>query len=445
MLLRFAAENIMSFKDAVEFNTFPSSKTHSHEWHRISCGHATALRMSAIYGANGAGKSNLLKCISLLRAIMHADKLSDLSFTDDLFFRLDDKGRSNPSELAIEFFAGGQIFYYHIAFTRKEIVSEELILSKKTKDVTIFSRKNSNVEISGDFLKSMGKTASVDVFLDGINRLLRPDMAALSFLGYYYQKELPVVSVAYYWIMNLEVVLPSMGVKNLPHLIDTNPEFAELVNTIVPELKTGITRLQVKKEKLNEEEIHPNSIIYEVLTEAKQDPGFPVVVPYAKTGDISNVVIENGTPYLKTLEVIHTDSNGKDIEMAINQESDGTRRLIEYMPLLYAVLKSNRVFIVDEIERSIHPIMIKTLMSKISESKDARGQIIFTTHESCLLDLGIFRPDEIWFAQKDVDQATQLYPLSDYNVHNTANIENGYLNGRYGGIPFLSNLSDLKW
>ncbi len=425
MLLRFAAENIMSFKDAVEFNTFPSSKTHNHEWHKIPCAHATALRMSAIYGANGAGKSNLLKCISLLRAIINADKLSDLSFTDDLFFRLDDKGKSTPSELAIEFFAGGQIFYYHIAFTRKEIVSEELILSKKTKDVTIFSRNNNSVDITPHFIHTMGKTSSLDDFLDGINTLLRPDMAALSFLGKYYPRELPIVSDAYYWIMKLEVVLPSMSVRELPHLIDTNLEFASLVNTIVPELKTGITRLQVKKEILNEEEIHPNSMIYDVLTEAKQEPGFPVVVPYNKSGEISNVIIEDGKAYLKTLVVIHTDSNGKDIEMAINQESDGTRRLIEYMPLLYAVLKSDKVFVVDEIERSLHPIMIKTLMSKISDSRDARGQIIFTTHESCLLDLDIFRPDEIWFAQKDVDQATQLYPLSDYNVHNTANIENG--------------------
>ncbi len=229
MLLRFAAENIMSFKDAVEFNTFPSSKTHNHEWHKIPCAHATALRMSAIYGANGAGKSNLLKCISLLRAIINADKLSDLSFTDDLFFRLDDKGKSTPSELAIEFFAGGQIFYYHIAFTRKEIVSEELILSKKTKDVTIFSRNNNSVDISAEFLHSMGKTSSLDVFLDGINRLLRPDMAALSFLGKYYPRELPIVSDAYYWIMKLEVVLPSMSVRELPHLIDTNLEFAAAI------------------------------------------------------------------------------------------------------------------------------------------------------------------------------------------------------------------------
>lgn len=445
MLLRFAAENIMSFKDAVEFNTFPSSKTHSHEWHKIPCGHATALRMSAIYGANGAGKSNLLKCISLLRALVGADKLSDISITDDLFFRLDDKGKSNPSELAVEFFANGQIFYYHIAFTRNKIISEELNLSRKTKDIAIFTRSDNNVDISADFLNSMGKTASIEVFIDGINRLLRPDMTALSFLGSYYSKELPIVAEAYQWIMMLEIVLPSMSVRELPHLMDTDPELADLVNTIVPELKTGITRLYVKKELLNEDDLHPNSILAGAISEAKQEPGIPIVLPYFKTREISNVVMEKGQAYKKTLMILHTDLSGKDIEMDIDQESDGTRRLIEYMPLLYAVLKRDKVFIVDEIERSIHPIMIKTIMSKISESKDAKGQIIFTTHESCLLDQTIFRPDEIWFAQKDVNQSTQLYPLSDYNIHKTANIENGYLNGRYGGIPFLSNLSDLKW
>jgi hypothetical protein len=89
--------------------------------------------------------------------------------------------------------------------------------------------------------------------------------------------------------------------------------------------------------------------------------------------------------------------------------------------------------------------MIKDIIRKISESENAKGQLIFTTHESCLLDQSIFRPDEIWFAQKDVEQATQLYPLSDFNIHKTANIENGYLDGRYGGIPFLSNLKDLNW
>ena len=133
------------------------------------------------------------------------------------------------------------------------------------------------------------------------------------------------------------------------------------------------------------------------------------------------------------------------MEMPLRDESDGTRRLIEYMPLLYAIIKNDMVYVVDEIERSIHPILIKDIVRKLSESETAKGQLLFTTHESGLLDQKIFRPDEIWFAQKDAEQATQLYPLSDFNIHNTANIENGYLNGRYGGIPFLSNLKDLHW
>ena len=87
MLLRFAAENIMSFDDAVEFNTFPSSKSHNLEWHKVQCGHVTALRMSAIYGPNGAGKSNLLGCINLLKQMVLAERLGGVQFTDDLFFK----------------------------------------------------------------------------------------------------------------------------------------------------------------------------------------------------------------------------------------------------------------------------------------------------------------------------------------------------------------------
>lgn len=445
MLLRFAAENIMSFKEAVKFNTFPSSKSHSHEWHKIPCGHATALRMSAIYGANGAGKSNLLKCISLLKSIVSAEKLGDLSLTEDLYFRLDHKGMTRPSELAMEFFHKDKIFYYHISFNRQEVIAEELLLSLKNKDVTIFTRDNNGVNFSGEFLNSGKKDDFIEAFLDAMNRIIRPDMTALSFFGHYYPDELPIVKEAFDWITQLQVVLPEARVGYLPHILDGDKALAALVNEVIPELKTGISRLTVQTEELNEEEFRVNSPVSKAIAAAKEKPGKPQVILGTRTNDISNIVVEDGIIYLKSLVPIHIDANGNEIQMDMDMESDGTRRLIEYMPLLYAVLKSNNVYIVDEIERSIHPIMIKSIMRKISENREARGQIIFTTHESCLLDQTIFRPDEIWFAQKDIDQSTQLYPLSDYNIHKTANIENGYLNGRYGGIPFLSNLSDLKW
>ena len=186
-------------------------------------------------------------------------------------------------------------------------------------------------------------------------------------------------------------------------------------------------------------------MLYAAVNAAKQYPGVPQPLFGNRSGEVSNIIYDQGQVVLKTLVAIHTDNNGDITEMPITRESDGTRRIIEYMPLLYAITRQNAVYIVDEIERSIHPILIKEIIRKLSYGDGAKGQLIFTTHESALLDQDIFRPDEIWFAQKDTDQATQLYPLSDFNIHKTANIENGYLNGRYGGIPFLSNLKDLHW
>ena len=441
MLLRLIAENLTSFKEAVEFNTFPSSKSHSHENHKITCGHATALRMSAIYGANGAGKSNLLQALNLLQTLVKTETLRKIDFYDDPTFKLDSQCSGKPSGLAVEFYYNNNVFYYHVEFTLEEIVLEELLLSKKSKDIPLFTRKRTDISIDSNYI---GKGIS-EQFQDALKRLVRPDMLLLSFLGKYYSSESPLVVDAYQWFMkNLQLVLPDMFHGFVPHMIDTDSDFSELVNRTLPELKTGIDKVIVKKELIAEEDVKSGKLI-QLVKQAKEHPGEPQTTRNRFTDDVVNVIFENGNVYLKTLVAVHRNLDGSEVEMSLHDESDGTRRLIEYMPLLYAIIQKDMVYVVDEIERSIHPIMIKDIVRKLSESTTAKGQLIFTTHESGLLDQNIFRPDEIWFALKDAEQATQLYPLSDFNIHKTANIENGYLNGRYGGIPFLSNLKDLHW
>lgn len=441
MLLRLIAENLTSFKEAVEFNTFPSSKSHSHENHKITCGHATALRMSAIYGANGAGKSNLLQALNLLQTLVKTETLRKIDFYDDPTFKLDSQCSGKPSGLAVEFYYNNNVFYYHVEFTLEEIVLEELLLSKKSKDIPLFTRKRNDISIDSNYI---GKGIS-EQFQDALKRLVRPDMLLLSFLGKYYSSESPLVVDAYQWFMkNLQLVLPDMFHGFVPHMIDTDSDFSELVNRTLPELKTGIDKVIVRKELIAEEDVKSGKLM-QLVKQAKEHPGEPQTTRNRFTDDVVNVIFENGNVYLKTLVAVHRNLDGSEVEMSLHDESDGTRRLIEYMPLLYAIIQKDMVYVVDEIERSIHPIMIKDIVRKLSESTTAKGQLIFTTHESGLLDQNIFRPDEIWFAQKDAEQATQLYPLSDFNIHKTANIENGYLNGRYGGIPFLSNLKDLHW
>ena len=122
MLLRLIAENLTSFKEAIEFNTFPSSKSHSHENHKITCGHATALRMSAIYGANGAGKSNLLQALNLLQTLVKAESLRKIDFYDELAFKLDPQCADKASGLAIEYYYNKSNFYFIVMFTIEESV-----------------------------------------------------------------------------------------------------------------------------------------------------------------------------------------------------------------------------------------------------------------------------------------------------------------------------------
>ena len=442
MLLRLIAENITSFNEAVEFNTFPSSKSHSHENHKITCGHATALRMSAIYGANGAGKSNLIKVLSTLQGLVMSGTLGDMNIGTDLTFRFDPICADQPSGIAVELHQNGNTFYYHIEFDHQEVLIEELLLSKKTKDIKVFSREDSQISVKGDFfVKGLNES-----FIDALDRLVRPDMLLLTFLGKYYPNEIPVVADAYRWFgETLNIVQPGATTGIVPFLFDSDTAFADTVNSIMPELNTGIEKLKVNKELVKEEAIKGNKVLLGLVNLAKQHPGKPQIVVGHYGNDVSNIVAEDGAIYMKTLLAVHKDTDGTEVEMPLRYESDGTCRLIEYMPLLYAIIQKAAVYVVDEIERSIHPIMIKDIVRKLSESTTAKGQLIFTTHESGLLDQNIFRPDEIWFAQKDAEQATQLYPLSDFNIHKTANIENGYLNGRYGGIPFLSNLKDLHW
>lgn len=442
MILRIIAENIASFKQAAEFNTFPASRSHSHDNHKIECGHATALRLAAIYGANGAGKSNLLSVLALLQQFVVAGSLQGIQFGDNLAFKLDAEYIKRPSGIAIEFYNEGHIFYYHIEFNKEKVFLEELYLSKRNKDEVIFKRDQDGFVIS----KECFANGYNELFVDGLGRLLRADMILLPMIGKYYAHEFPIISQACAWFVEkLKVIAPNSSPFSMPHALDKDKNFEKLVNSVISEIGVGISELRVQTKYLEEDKIEQDPRMYAAIKEAKNKPGQPQMVFGNNVGEFFNIVYEDGKIVLKTLIAIYKDTDGKVVEMPLTMESDGTRRIIEYMPILYMLNRKDAVYVVDEIERSIHPILIKDLIRKLSDSNIIKGQLLFTTHESALLDQGIFRPDEIWFAQKDVEQATQLYPLSDFNIHKTASIENGYLNGRYGGIPFLSNLKDLNW
>ena len=443
MLLRFISKNLYSFNEETEFNLFPSSRTTHHLHHKVSCGHAKALRMSAIYGSNGAGKSNLIKALTLMDLIVTDGNVEFLSNQQtDLAFRFSNE-KNNPISLAIEFYKNEKIYYYTISFVSGIITNEELYQSLENNDVRIFSREIIDGKQKITFAEGFSENASNATFLEVLqDRILRPEEVLLSFLASKYPNEFHDATSAHEWfIQNLMTVFPGGRPGISAHLFDSNSQMLDLLNTLLPQMRTGVSKMKIWKGVVDENSHTHSDEWRKLIPILKENPG--KAYPMYHTFDdrvTASAVYEDGKVIMKTLEPIHKLEDGSEVAMPIYSESDGTLRLIDYIPFIYSIIHEDRIYIIDEIERSLHPILIKEIINKISSINEAKGQLIFTTHESCLLDQKILRSDEIWFAEKDGGQSTHLYPLSDFNIHSTANIENGYLNGRYGGIPFLSNL-----
>ena len=442
MLLRFVVKNLYSFKEETEFNLFPSSKAAHHLHHKVQCADVEAMRLTAIYGANGAGKSNLVKALQNLKTFVSLGTISQSVF-QNYKFQFSASCLNEPVSMAIEFCAGGVNFYYSIEMDTGRVSYESLSISHRTKDILVFERKSNGTQtitFGEGYLADKSNKLFSTVLQD---KLLGKEALLLSFMATNYSEEIPAIADAYKWIVNDLIVLNPKYLKHLAlaYMFSNNPGMKSLLQDVLSGTKTGITSIEVGTRIVEENQLDPAFV-----KGLKDSPGVPKIVQSTVDDRINNsVVYENGQIVYMEIQPKHQLLDGTDIRMPINFESDGTIRLIEYIPLLYLVLTKDCVVIIDEIERSLHPILIKEIIKKISESLSAKGQLIFTTHESCLLDQDLLRPDEIWFAQKDTEQATQFYPLSDFNIHKTANIENGYLNGRYGGIPFLSNLNDLHW
>lgn len=444
MLLRFVCKNIFSFKEETEFNLFPARNQRlSH--HKEMVNEVDFLRFGAIYGANGAGKSNLVKAIAFLEKIVAYGKITISS--QSMAFKLLPENEQLPISFGIEFTDMRDIYYYTLTFQGRTILEESLSLVMKKKDSLVFQRTFADQTTQIEFNSSLpeftgGSKATISV----LEKILDPNQLLLSFLASKLPEEGKIAKRAVDWFdKSLVVIQPNAIPEHMPILLHENKAFAEFVKALMPTLKTGIEELVVEKQKLSERLPFDNYEMENLKTDLEKTPTQSTIFGHPETGEEVWVNLSNGELYAYTPETRHLNEKGEKIKFYLKNESDGTNRLIEYLPIFWQFQDFKKVFIIDEIERSIHPLMIKEIISKLSLDENALGQLIFTTHESYLLDQSILRPDEIWMAQKDVDGSSKFYPLSDFQIHHTLSIENGYLNGRFGGIPFLGSFHDLNW
>ncbi|MHC1773812.1 MAG: ATP/GTP-binding protein [Lentimicrobium sp.] len=446
MLIRFIVKNLFSFKEYTEFNLLPG-RTSRMPHHLYEGAGTPVLKLNAMYGANGAGKSNLIKALGLLRDFVVDGELPTEFLTET--FRFDPVGSNQDSYLGVEFYVDEIPFYYGITINQGIVIEEELQFSGlgKKEDITLFKRTDSSTEknLAVIFHKSVMDDKEAGLFPSFLqNELLERNKLVLHYLKNRQNLVFEPYKIVFGWFeTSLIIIEPKVRAGALAFQLDKNSHFRAFASELMRTFKTGVREIKVEtlpvEEFFGEDDKDQSE---RIIAELKANPNG--IKGASNAFEEIIFVMENNKAMAKRLYFIHEEDNGIQ-KFTAKEESDGTRRLLDYLPAIFEIITKERVLVIDEIERSIHPLLAKELIRKFSVDTSAKGQLIFSTHESNLLDQDIFRPDEIWFAEKKPDGATHLYALSEFKEHHTIDIRKGYLNGRYGGIPFLGNLSDLNW
>lgn len=448
MLIRFVLNNVLSFGKQKEFNLFPNKRLGTLKEHIYKFQDFEVLKLSAIYGANGAGKSNLIHGLAMLKFLLLEEHIPSKLKNGQFKFQ---KEKSVTSQLiAIEFMQADTTFYYGIEIKNGIVLTEELYESGLgvKKDILIYERKTDSfekttIQFSEKFEKDERSQIIKEVLLQEFVRANKP---ILKLLANRDNEHLKVIKKAFDWFENsLTIIMPDSKATALPQRIDLDNKFKNFVDVIMSSFNIGITGLSIQKIAIEDYFGKNDQEELERIREKIDESENKVVSARLNNGDELNFVKENNQIFVKRIQFSHKGESSMIATFDMNEESDGTARLLDFTPAFEGLISGNKVYVIDEIERSIHPLLIKELVKKYSLDTETKGQLIFTTHESNLLDQEIFRQDEIWFAEKDDSGSTDLYSLSSFKEHKTIDIQKGYLNGRYGSIPFLGNLHDLNW
>ncbi len=413
MLLEYRCSNYKSIKDEVLFSMSASSDT-EHSDKLIDFKKLKINKATAIYGANGSGKSSLLEsCLFLTSLVSNkpsqpGDKIlvipHALSDIDD------------PTEFLIHFERKGIRYVYGISVTEDRVEKEFLYHFKVGRKAKIFDRVGEEYTFGAKYKSDLNKALSFQkenrVFLNTAANFTNNEDITNAFL--FFKEDL---------VVNLPSFMNNWREYSF-NMINKNPEFKKKVVTAFNNL--GIDIKDIKTESFN-------IPLHDELVEN---------IPADIKEIIKSSMGEEKTLYLKKVLFDYGI-----FSVDIDRESTGIKRLFEVLCPLIDIIENDRVLLWDEIEMGLHSSILDTLIKIFLNEKDSKAQLIFTTHDISLLNLDNLRRDQIWFTELDKEERkTDLYSLFDFkNIRKTDNISKNYIEGRYGAIPFIkTNLQSIQ-
>lgn len=439
MLLSFTVANFRSFREEQTLSMVAWKSLTDHPDHGVAVP-GTDLRVLPIavfYGANGAGKSNLVKALKFAVGLIK-EGVAPKAPVPVQPFRLGGT-EGQPSKFELRFLSGDKVFGYGFELVAEEVRAEWLDLYEGETAHPLFERQaeeaGPRLEISDRLRADSEKVAALgkvgvrrnQLFLSTVLESVESEDQGRFIQG------------VIIWINLMHSVEADDHYEDFAAFIALRPEARQFVAEYLRDSDTGVSGLKTRALPLGRrlgEDIRDSALAR--LKAGERQVRIPM-------GDGENLYVglnENQELAEFEVETLHQTPHG-EVSMAFKDQSDGTKRLAELLPL---VRMTNHIFllVIDEIDRSLHPILAqKFIESFLRLTRNETTQLIVTTHETQLLNLKLLRRDEIWFAEKDPSGATHIYPLADFPVREDAQVAEGYLQGRYGAIPFLGPLKHL--
>jgi len=432
MIISFSVENWMSFRDPTTFSMVASrERQHGERVPKLGKYQTRVLPIAAIYGGNASGKTNFFKALNFAKTLIVEGTRPD-SLIPIGIFRLDAEGRSKPSRFAFELLIGETIYDFSFAVTQKEILEERLVKITSTSEKVLYDRRDDNI--------SFDTSLNEDPFFPFVFRGTRQNQL---FLTNSVSQNIDDFKPIYDWFNDtLVLVAPDMRFGPVELFFDEGHPLYKAMNEMLPRLDTGIAHL--RREEIPLENIPLSDRLKETELQEKMKEDKSVRLAREENpADRIVITRRDGELIANRLVTSHTKSDGTEVRFEIHQESDGTQRIIDLLPafLDLSTQESQRVYIIDEIDRSLHPLLIRQLLEMYLDScsEETRTQLLLTTHNVMLMDQQLLRRDEMWAMERDGFGVSSLFSFSEYkDIRYDKDVRKSYLQGRMGGIPRLS-------
>lgn len=453
MLVQFSVKNFLSFDEEVVFSMVAIGADQQHPTHLIPDTPRKSdclLRAAALYGANASGKSNLVLAMRFARDLIISGTRGSQLIPNRPFKMGADISRPTKFEFTIK--TRGILYNYGFSLDGARIIEEWLFATPNKQEVLYFQRtttKDNKVKVEfGPSFTGRGKTQRQ--FLRFVAQGTRPNQL---FFTEAVERNVSKIVPVYLWFDTVCMIIRAEArTRDLEGSAHVNADFTKFLGEFLRVAGTGIDAVATEELPFDFDRYTPD-----MPPEQRQEVREGVA--QLNSGAATLIASDSGErffvmkgshdePVLVQLKLQHRAKDGHLVPFNIEEESEGTQRLIHLLPALFNLNRTDeQVIIIDELDRRMHPLLSRLLVQAAlaCDEKHRQSQLIFTTHDTNLLDLDMLRRDEIWFVEKDNNGASHIYSLAEFKIRPDLKIEKGYLSGRFGAIPFIGDIRSLGW